>query len=286
VAPPRAEEARVASPQVEPEGVEAPRLEQERAFPSKVIEPTLLSPTQRDAPLRTPTWRWAHSTTTTPTVDAPRRIEPGLSDLTGNAPASGTESRPHDEEPTDEALLPGRRWTKPVLWLAAVIIVVVIVAVIRMNAPGATSGSLTPETVTHQKSPVARVPVTTTTKTAFLSAANRLDVANVAVTQELASSSGQSVTQIAQETAPYVTALNTFDFSLRFIAWPEAMQVPSQGLTLRTQALATFLPSISSANTATLPSWEAQFHVLASRAEAAANLVRRDIGLRSTNSYP
>jgi hypothetical protein len=287
VAPPRVEETRVAPPRVEETRVAPPRVEQERAFPSNVVEPTLLSPmSQRDAPLRTPAWQWAQSTTTTPVLDAPRPSGPGTSDVAVDDPATATESASLDEDPTDESLLPGSRWIKPGLWLAAVIVVVVIVAVIRMNAPGATSGSLTPTTVTHQKSPVAHIPVSTTTKAAFLSASNRLNVANVTVTQELASSSGQSVAQIAQEITPYVTALNTFEFTLRFIAWPGAMQVPSQDLALRTQALATFLPSISSANAATLPSWVAQFHVLASRAEAAANLVRRDIGLRSTNSYP
>jgi hypothetical protein len=64
------------------------------------------------------------------------------------------------------------------------------------------------------------------------------------------------------------------------------MQVPAQDLTLRTQALASFLQSISSESPATLNSWFAQLHALANETQTADNLVRRDIGLTSTSSYP
>jgi hypothetical protein len=62
--------------------------------------------------------------------------------------------------------------------------------------------------------------------------------------------------------------------------------VPAQDLTLRTQDFISFLQSISSENTATLNSWFAQLHTQANETETADNLVRKDVGLASTGSYP
>jgi hypothetical protein len=181
-----------------------------------------------------------------------------------------------------------QRWHRVALWAVAAAVVVTVVAVIRMNAPGATSGSLTPTTVPSKSSaaPAALIPVSRSVKSAFVAASASLNAANDTVTQALASSSGQSVAQITQELNPYATALNTFLVKLHLVTWPETMQVPSEDLTLRTQALATFISTISSVNATTLGAWVSQFHALASSTETAANLIRRDIGLRNTSSYP
>jgi hypothetical protein len=231
------------------------------------------------------------ATATTPHVryDMRPAVAPPLTEA-ARAPVTTQEQR-RPEEPSaadaegDEPDAP-RRWGKYILWLVAAIIVIVIVAIIRMSAPGSTSGSLTPTTVTHSTSPVAKIPVSSNVKGAFVSASAKMSAANVTVTQALASSSGQSVAQITQEVTPYATALNTFNYTLHFVTWPAAMQVPSTDLTLRTGALATFIASISSVNTTTLGAWISQFHALAAQTETAANLVRGDIGLSNTTSYP
>jgi hypothetical protein len=167
----------------------------------------------------------------------------------------------------------------------AIVVVVVVVAIIRSNSPGSTPGSLTPETVksgTH----APLIPVSTTVLTQFTVASTRLNAANVTVTHALADSSGQSVAQITQELSPYVTSLTDYAYTVHFIAWPLAMQVPAEDLTLRTQDLISFLQSISSETTGTLKSWFAQLHTLANETETADNLVRKDVGLDSNSSYP
>ena len=89
--------------------------------------------------------------------------------------------------------------------LVAAAVLVLTVAIIRTNAPGTTSGSLTPVTV-EPRTHVALVPVSTTVLAQFADASERLDTANVAITQPLARSNGAPVAQVAQEVAPYLTA--------------------------------------------------------------------------------
>ena len=178
-----------------------------------------------------------------------------------------------------------RRWIKSVPWVLAIIVVVVIVAIIRSQSPGSTSGDLTPVSVTSGGH-AALIQVSPTVLNQFTDASTNLDTANVTITHALADSEGASVTQVTQEVTPYITSLSEFVYTLHFVAWPQAMQVPAQDLTLRTQALISFLQSISSESTASLNSWFAQLHSLANETETADNLVRRDVGLATTSSYP
>jgi hypothetical protein len=178
-----------------------------------------------------------------------------------------------------------RRWTNAIPWVVAVIVVVVLVAVIRSQSPGSTSGDLTPVSV-KSGSHAAFVLASPTVVTQFTDASTRLDTANVAISHALANSKGASVAQVTQEVTPYVTSLSEFVYTLHFVAWPQALQVPAQDLTLRAQALISFLRSISSESTASLNSWFAQLRSLANETETADNLVRRDIGLAATSSYP
>ena len=185
--------------------------------------------------------------------------------------------------PAPEGFL--RRWGGAIPWIMAVVVVVVVVAIIRSNSPGSTPGSLTPETVksgTH----AALIPVNNTVLAQFTVASTSLNAANVTVTHALADSSGQSVAQITQELSPYVTSLTDFAYTVHSVAWPLAILVPAQDLTLRAEDFISFLQSISSESTATLKSWIAQLHTLANETETADNLVRRDVGLASTSSYP
>ena len=181
------------------------------------------------------------------------------------------------------------RYGKVVLVVITALIVVAIVAIIRSSAANPNpSDSLTPTSVTHTTSAPtpALIPVSSSVKSAFSAASVDLTAANAAVTRALAGGAAQSPAQVAQEVAPYVTALDTFNFKNHFLVWPAALQVPSQDLTLRTDELIHFLASISSASPATLTSWFAQFHSLARLTQTTDNALRKDIGLPASNSYP
>jgi hypothetical protein len=106
------------------------------------------------------------------------------------------------------------------------------------------------------------------------------------VNHALTGGSSQTVTQVNEAVSPYIGALQRFDFTLHLMVWPQSMQVPSENLMLRNQALVSFLQSISSESQSELPSWFSQLHSLASRAETADNQIRKDIGLATTTSFP
>jgi len=175
-----------------------------------------------------------------------------------------------------------------VLVLVTVLIVVVIVAIIRKSADNNPSGgSLTPTSVTHTTSATpAVIPVSSAVKSTFSATSVDLTAANAAVTRALAGGAAQSPAQVAQEVAPYVTALDTFNYKNHFLVWPASLQVPAEDLTLRTDELIHYLSSISSASPATLTSWFAQFHSLARLTETTDNALRKDIGLPTSKSYP
>jgi hypothetical protein len=193
----------------------------------------------------------------------------------------------------EEAARHAQRWPKNfgriALVLVTVLIVVVIVAIIRKSADNNPSGgSLTPTSVTHttSASTPALIPVSSSVKSAFSATSVDLTAANTAVTRALAGGAAQSPAQVAEEVAPYVTALDTFNYKNHFLVWPAALQVPAEDLTLRTDELIHYLSSISSASPATLTSWFAQFHSLARLNQTTNNALRKDIGLPALNSYP
>ena len=181
-----------------------------------------------------------------------------------------------------EGPTPPRWWVKYIMWLGTAVIVVIIVAIIRSNSPPSTSspfGSLSNGTSTT-------IHVSNAVLTEFTTISKSLNTANIEATKALANGSSQTTAQVATEVAPYLTALDTFNFDLHLMTWPRAMRVPSQDLVLRTKSLATFVVSEDSTNAASLSSWFTQFHALAQQTQAADNVVRRDIGLPTTTNYP
>jgi len=220
---------------------------------------------------------------------APSEVSPPLT-----AVVEAAESAPKPEPQGDEFAKEqtSRWWVMYAVWIGAAIAVVVIVAIIRSSSPGSTPGSLPPASSTTTSvssgsgATASTIAVGGAVLSGFTTASNNLDAANVVVTRALAGGRSQPVAQIAQEVAPYIKALQTFDFDLHLVTWPTALQVPSQDLQLRTQSLASFLSSISSANSATVGTWFAQFHALASETQTADNLFRSDIGLPETHTYP
>jgi hypothetical protein len=215
-------------------------------------------------------------------------VEEVMSQVVATDPEESGPVPPADEGETDLEPSP-RRWGRIVFWVVAAIVVVLIVTIIRHNSPGQTPGSLTPQTVksgSGTTSPTATVAVSSSVLNTFTTTTRSLDAANVTISRALANPSSLTVAQVGQAVSPYITALENFDFTLHITAWPQSMQVPSEDLWLRNQALVSFVQSISSESPAALPSWFSQLRSLGSRAETADNLVRKDIGLGTTTSYP
>jgi hypothetical protein len=197
-----------------------------------------------------------------------------------------------DATPDESDALPAkepRRFGKLILVVVTVLIVLAIVAIIRSSAssPGS-SHSLTPTSIVHTKSapPPALIPVSSSEKSSFTAASVNLAAANVAVTRALAAGTAQTPAQVAVDVAPYVKALDTFNFYTHYLVWPETLKVSAEDLTLRTDELIHFLSSISSTSPATLTTWFAQLHSLAQLTESTNNSLRKDIGLSPTTAYP
>lgn len=205
------------------------------------------------------------------------------------SPPPLTEGEETDLEPSP------RRWGKIVFWVVAALVVVLIVTLIWHNSPGQTPNQTlnrpaTQTTVTSGSAAKTSTPtvgdVSSDSLTKFGTATRSLDAANVTVSHALASRNTLTVAQVSQAVSPYVTALENFDFTLHLTTWPPSMQVPTEDLMLRNQALVSFLQSSSSETQGALPSWFSQLHALGSRAETADNQVRKDLGLSTTTSYP
>ena len=256
--------------------------------PSEVVPPTALPPTAVPQSAVPPTALPQSPARQVAPVELPSASEPDV--VGGDARRTSDEpDQPAPGEPESTPTQTPWRYGKVILVVVTALIVVAIVAIIRSSAANPNpSDSLTPTSVTHTTSAPtpALIPVSSSVKSAFSAASVDLTAANAAVTRALAGGAAQSPAQVAQEVAPYVTALDTFNFKNHFLVWPAALQVPSQDLTLRTDELIHFLSSISSASPTTLTSWFAQFHSLARLTETTDNALRKDIGFPASNSYP
>ena len=113
-------------------------------------------------------------------------------------------------------------------------------------------------------------------------AAGLMDSLSAALRERVATRERAQATRLA----PYVKALDTFNFYTHYLVWPETLKVSAEDLTLRTDELIHFLSSISSTSPATLTTWFAQLHSLAQLTESTNNSLRKDIGLSPTTAYP
>jgi tRNA(adenine34) deaminase len=205
------------------------------------------------------------------------------------APETGAVGAVATGPKTDPATRPSGDGSQPQRWrvtytllLGAALIVIIIVAIARSNGPG--TSAIPPLSTSSAAHPP--VQVSSTVVKEFTTISKTLDAANLTVSKALASSTGQSVAQVTADVAPYVSALDAFDYDSHLINWPAAMQVPAQRLSQRTQYLAAFLATASSNDATGLASWLAQIHTLAQSTQVADNAVRHDIGIPTTRSYP
>lgn len=276
--------------------------------------PPPLEPPRRTPPIGAPPSRFplespralagAPATTSAPPADAP--VDDDFVPTIPDGTATGEpEVAPSADDPTDgtaavplavpegaaiaaettpgEARPLGRRVSP---WLVAVMVVVVGVVVVRLTTT-TIPGSLTPTVVTHTTAhAVAPAPVSSVTRAKYLAASTQMDMANATATRSLSGAAGDSVAQVDQAVGPYVRALQTFVYTVHFLSWPGVTAVSSEELTQRVQTLVTYSATDFFVDPATVQAWIVKFRSLATDVQAADNLVRRQIGIATTASYP
>ncbi len=282
--------------------------------PARPAPPPPLEPPRRTPPVGPPPSRFPLESPralagATATISAPPADDPVDDDLVPTIPdgaATGEpEVAPSADDPTDataavplavpegaaiaaettpgEARPLGRRVLP---WLVAVIVVLVGVVVVRLTAT-TIPGSLTPTVVTHTTThAAATAPVSSVTRAKYLAASTQMDMANAAAAASLSGAAGDSVAQVDQALGPYKRALQTFVYTVHFLSWPGVTAVSSEELIQRVQTLVTYSATVFLVDPATVHTWLVKFRSLATDVQSADNLLRRQIGIAATTSYP
>jgi hypothetical protein len=188
------------------------------------------------------------------------------------------------------------RWTKAViLCVVAVAAVLLIIWTIRLahNGPN-TGGSSAPATQPASGHGAATAshssfvsPITPAQLARYKLYANRLQPANVAASKAIVSAgSAPTTAQLAAAVTAYHSAVNLYDFQLRFIQWPASMQAAIADDHAQLEALVSFLATFSTTSPTNMSGWLSGLHIRTGAAQTTDNLVRRDLGLPNTNSFP
>jgi hypothetical protein len=268
-----------------------------------VIEPTPRSvavapPTETDAP---PVKAVAlPSETVDPPVEVapPLEVDPSVEGTLGDVAVDRTSWFGHEPEPEPEPDGPIRRlWSHrttklAVLGLTAVVVVVLIIGGIRLFAksPGSPGPSAT--TVTQPASrPVHHnhfvAPISAEQLTQYQRYAAALQNANLAAIRGFdRAGSTPTTAQVVLVVVAYRTAVNLYDFQLHFIQWPQSMQSAIEADHAQLQTLTSFLQAFSSVTPDGVPAWLTQLHNRTGFTQTADNVVRRDLGLPATSSFP
>jgi hypothetical protein len=218
-------------------------------------------------------------------------------------------SAPEDsQEPPDgasESLRPqpgpggpvGRLWSHPwtkvaVLGLAAVVAVVLIIGGIRLanSSPGSGAPSTTTvprhaRSLNHHSGFVAPIPAAQLTR--YKQFAAGIDSANAVATRAIVGAgSTPTPAQLTPVVTSYRTAVNLYDFQLRFIPWPASMQPAMTVEHAQLEALNSFLQSIAYVTPTIMSPWLSQLHNRTGTVQTADNQIRQDLGLPSTSTFP
>ena len=178
--------------------------------------------------------------------------------------------------------------------LAAVVVVLLIIAGIRLVANGNTgSGNSPPTTAATQ--PVSRpshhitfvAPISAAELAKYEGYADGLQQANTVASKAIVSA-GRAPTpvQLSPVITTYGSALNLYDFQLHFIQWPASMQTAVAVDHAQLKALMSFLQSFTQISPTGVGPWLAQFDDRAGSAQTADNQVRHDLGLPISSSFP
>ncbi len=185
-----------------------------------------------------------------------------------------------------------RQWGKYLPWIVAAVVVIVVVGIIRLTS-SKSPDALTPTTVTtttaapnSSTTTSAAGSAVSTNKTAYLTAANQMDVANAAATHGLAGAANTSVPQVTAVMTQYQKGLQTFVFAVHRLHWTGTTLASSDQLTMEIQTMVTYLSTVSTLNTTNLHPWLNRFNLLATSIQTADNTVRGQLGIPTTRSYP
>ncbi len=230
-------------------------------------------------------------------MPGPATVDPSAPEV----PEDASEDASSSSEPWPDHPI-GRLWSHPrtkvvVLCLAAVVAVILIIWGIRLVSKGSGSGNpsttaTTATTATHHAAshvhqPAFVAPIDTANLTKYQQYAAGIDTANAtATTAFVGAGSTPTLAQVTPVVTAYRTALNLYDFQLRFIQWPASMQPAITVEHAQLEALVSFLQSISTVTPTGVSPWLSQLHIRAATAQTADNQIRQDLGLPSTSSFP
>lgn len=262
-----------------------------------VVEPTPVRVTDPATP--------AEPTSGTQTVV----IEPTPDPITVAPPAVPTgpgkasdESFPSEPRPRAETRRGpiGRLWSHrrvrvAVVCLAAVLAVILIIWGIRATHKdsGSSGPNLPPPSTTTTRAASSQsaqtsfvAPIDSAQLTQYEQYATGLQTANEAATKGFNGGGTPTTAQLAPVVGAYRTAVNLYDFQLHFIQWPASMQPAVQTDHAQLTALLGLLQSFSTISATGTSAWLSDLHNQASTAQTADNVIRKDVGLPSSSSFP
>ncbi len=268
--------------------------------PSEVAAPLVLEP-QRLAPdpvllaLEVPAATAAQDAVPSP-ADSSETLTEAMPLLRENpeGPTTGTipavEPRPNLLESKGRS-----RLNLLLLCLAAVAVVVLIIGGIRVvseksqtpSLSGTTPTTAAPRPASHAFAPAHPAPITSAQLAMYKQYAQSLQAANTVATKRLAGvGSTPTAADVEPVTSPYVTALNTYNIDLAFIKWPASMETAVKADQSELGIMANFLKNVSFVSPGEMGAWLAQLNDRAAQVQATDNVVRQELGLSKTTSFP
>jgi hypothetical protein len=180
--------------------------------------------------------------------------------------------------------------------LAAALAVILVIWGIRMTHKdsGSSGPNLPPPSTTttraasSQSAPTSFVaPIDSAQLTQYEQYATGFQTANGAATKGFNGAGGVPTTaQLAPVVGAYRTAVNLYDFQLHFIQWPASMQTAVQADHAQLTALLGLLQSFSTISATGTSAWLSDLHNQANTAQTADNVIRKDVGLPISSSFP
>ncbi len=204
----------------------------------------------------------------------------------------GQEPEPAPEPNGALRRLWAHRWTKlAIAAVAMAILVVLIVGGIRLFAKKTNSGGTATTTVTRSSSPAqhtnATAPISAAQLAQYQAIATAFQNGNVTATKGFVTAgSTPTPSRVVLVVVTYRTAVNLYNYQLHFIQWPPSMQSAVETDHAQLQALSSFLQAFSSVAPTGVPAWLSQLHDRANSTQVADNVVRQDLGMPASSSFP
>ncbi len=173
----------------------------------------------------------------------------------------------------------------------AAVAVFAIIWSIRMahtNSGSDAPSSTTTQPASRQPAHTAFVlPVTKAQLTQYEKYAQELQRGNAAATKAFVrSGTTPTAAELAAPAAAYRTAVNLYDFSIRFIQWPPSMSAAIAADHTQLEVLVTYLQAYATARTSNVTGWLSGLHIRGGAAQTTDNQVRQDLGLPALSSFP